>query len=469
MTRFRINNQNLITLFITLFSVYFFVWFLLYKSNINTLAIQSEDTVPALFVPLAIIKERTLYLDSYYSTMLQAYPHPDDRDYTKGLLPFYLRKVDSHYLSAFPVITPLLALPVYQAAILLNVNFDWNTLAVLSHIVGALIVATSAYLFYLLLRNEFKLDTQKSMLLLIVYAFGTINFALVSQAMWQHGTVQLFTILGLIFYMKYLYRDEKINAVLYLIYFGFFMTLAVLSRPTALLVFGILAATLVLNKNFIKNSYYIFLGALAPLAFFLWYNRVYYVGIENQGYSSQIFKNWLGDFPLSFLGVWLSPSKGILIYSPVLIFSIVGLYLAVKKKVDKRNIFLLSALIVFLHTLIISFWKHWFGGWSFGYRMSSDILPFLVLLIIPWITTPHSIVARKVFLSTLVLSIVIELYGMVFFDGIWHAAYDRGYQDTRWLWSIKDSEIAFNIRRVMVKAGLLEKACPTCEPAIINQ
>jgi len=44
--------------------------------------------------------------------------------------------------------------------------------------------------------------------------------------------------------------------------------------------------------------------------------------------------------------------------------------------------------------------------------------------------------------------------GVIFYDGIWHAAYDDGFRETAWLWSLKDSEVAFNIRRVLVKFGL---------------
>ena len=53
------------------FSVYFFSWLLAYGLGINKLSIQSEDTLPALFLPAAIIKEKTLYLDAYYPEMLK--------------------------------------------------------------------------------------------------------------------------------------------------------------------------------------------------------------------------------------------------------------------------------------------------------------------------------------------------------------------------------------------------------------
>jgi len=118
--------------------------------------------------------------------------------------------------------------------------------------------------------------------------------------------------------------------------------------------------------------------------------------------------------------------------------------------------------MVLTHTLILGKWKHWYGGWSFGYRMAADIIPFLVLLIAPFIKSEFFNKYKKVFIGLLVLSIAVEVYGLIFFDGIWHAAYDRGFTDTGWLWSLKDSELVFNIRRILVKLGRLEKACPSC-------
>jgi len=44
-------------------------------------------------------------------------------------------------------------------------------------------------------------------------------------------------------------------------------------------------------------------------------------------------------------------------------------------------------LIVVFHTFVISLWKHWYGGYSFGYRMSSDIIPYLILLIVPFLNS----------------------------------------------------------------------------------
>ncbi len=446
------------------FFAYFLSWLFVYKTNVNKLAIQSEDTLPAMFLPVAIVKEKTLYLDSYYNMMLQRYPHPDDKSQIRGLTPFYLKKIDDHYASAFPIITGLLSVPVYFLPVKLGVPINWDNIIILSKISSTLIIALSGGFLYLLLRKQFSLDDKKSWILSMVYLFGTVNFAMLSQSLWQHGTLQLFSILGLYFILDYLKRPEfrPSKAVLG----GLFYGLAILSRPTAALAF-LLILLLVLFKSrnirpFLKTSIFTMLGLLINVLFFLWYNNKYYVGIQNQGYSSQIFGSWLSPFPISFLGVWFSPSKGILIYSPIFLVSVFGFYIAMKKGWKENFQYLIYFLIIFLHTLIISLWKHWYGGYSFGYRMSSDIIPYLIILMVPFMKSSLYDRHRVLFGVLLTFSVFVQIFGIIFFDGIWHAAYDNGFRNTSWLWSIKDSEFVFNIRRIMVKLGRLDRACPEC-------
>ena len=202
------------------------------------------------------------------------------------------------------------------------------------------------------------------------------------------------------------------------------------------------------------------LGIIPVLLFFVWYNQTYYLSISNQGYSSQVFTQWLSPFPEGFLGTWISPSKGILIYSPILIFSLLGLWLA--RKDDNKRVYILFGLIILFHTLIMGFWKHWYGGYSFGYRMSSDILPFFVFAMVPYVNSSPFFKYYRLFIFLLCVSIMVQLSGLVFFDSIWHAAYDKGFRDTRWLWSLSDSEFMFNLRRILVKFAFLDKACPKC-------
>ena len=446
------------------FFIYFGSWLFVYKTNINKLAIQSEDTLPAVFLPAAIINEKTLYLNSYYDMMIERYPHPDDKQQIRGLTPFYLKNIDGHYASAFTLISGFLAVPVYFLPLKLGLDMNWENLIVLSKISSSLIMALSGGFFYLLLKKQFSLDEKKASTLTGVFLFATVNFAMLSQSLWQHGTLQLFSILGLYFILEHLKSPgfKPFSAFLG----GLFYGLAILSRPTAglgLLLISVCALIKLNNlKAVFKTGVFVALGVLLNIAFFFWYNNKYYVGIENQGYASQLLGSWLSPFPISFIGVWISPSKGILTYSPVFIFSFVGFYIALKKGLKENLQYLFYFLIVIIHTLVISFWKHWYGGYSFGYRMSSDIIPYLVLLMVPYLKSSWYDKNHFLFSFLFGFSIMVQILGVIFFDGIWHAAYDTGFRNTSWLWSIENSEIAFNIRRILVKFNFLDRACPTC-------
>ncbi len=187
---------------------------------------------------------------------------------------------------------------------------------------------------------------------------------------------------------------------------------------------------------------------------------MFYVDVSNQGYYSQAFDSWRTPLYLGLPGMLLSPSKGVFSYSPVLLFSLLGFWLVFKSKKYKADsaerVLFFSFIIVALHLIILSMWKHWYGGWSFGYRMAADVLPYFVVLLIPYLNSELFLRTKNVFLVLFVWSVGVQLMGIAFFDGIWHAAYDKGYKNQAWLWSLENSEVVFNIKRTLVKAGLLK-------------
>ena len=485
------------------FLISFSIFVLFYNTGINTLPIQSEDTVPTMFLPVTILKEGTLYADSYYHVMIERYPQPDDRNQKLGYTPFYLKKIidysdeylkceadsnpklvacldsipnaiiGTHYITAFTILPGLLALPIYALPVLMGMDITWSNLIFLSHLSASLIVCLSGCVLYLILKKYFlreKSDTRKIHLILVIYLFGTVNFAMISQSLWQHGAVQLFSLAGLYFLLSNLQKKSFYSAFLT----GLFLSLAVLSRPTAALFALLLMLSVLFTykssvREMIRQYVYIALGVLPSLIFFVWYNNYYFKSYANQGYASQLFDSWISPFPEGFLGIWLSPSKGILVYSPILIFTIIGFVQAYKSKhVENRNIYVISGMIILAHTLLMGKWKHWYGGYSFGYRLASDALPFFMLLVVPFLQSTLYPKLTKIFFTLMFVSIVVQLSGLVFFDGIWHNAYDRGFTDTSWLWSLRDSEAVFNVRRILVKFGYLERACPKCLPNATN-
>lgn len=437
--------KDLLKVFLFSFLFFFLSWLILYKLNVNSLPLQSEDAIPSIFTGISIVKEGTLNLDSYYQMMVSKYPQPDD----SNLTPFYLRKVNNHYLSAFPIMNTILSLPIFLVYVPFITTISWDDVYLLSHLSGSFILSISCAALFYLFSRVLKSSSRTSYILTAVYALATINLPLISQALWQHGAVQFFSILALIFFLRERY-------LLTFMFLGF----GILSRPTAGIVFAVLFLFLYFSKKLnIKVAISTAIGILIPILFFFSYNFIYYTDLSNQGYASQLGNSWLGNFPESLIGIWVSPSKGLLIYSPIFIFTLVGIW----KGYKKDNLVAISFWIILLHTLVLSKWKHWYGGYGYGYRMISDVIPFFIIPIWFLLENYYEKVKKGVLL-TFIVSFIIQVSGLVFFDSIWHNAYDTGFKNTSWLWSLKNSEAAFNTRRVMVKLNLLERACEKCLP-----
>ncbi|MBI4091169.1 hypothetical protein HY419_00290, partial [candidate division WWE3 bacterium] len=367
-------------IFALAFIVYFLSGIVFIKAGVNDLLILSEDTIPAMFLPVAIIKDRSLYLDKYYDMMIARYPHPDDKKQILGLTPFYLKKVGTHYLSAFPLMAALLSLPVFLMPMVLNVGITWENLAFLSRLSASLTLSVAGVVLFLLLTK--CVDEKKSLLLTFIFLFATINFASISQALWQHGPLQLFSLLALLFIMK------SQNDFSMLPVSGFFMGLAVLSRPTAFLPL-VLLSVFIFKVFGLRGLVKFALPAGLLFAAYFFYVEAFYLNISNEGYFSQILQGWKTPLYKGFFGMLISPSKGIFVYSPIFIFSLAGWYMVLRKKAASFNDILLRycGMIVLAHVAIVSMWKHWYGGWSFGYRMASDIIPYLTILLVPFVNS----------------------------------------------------------------------------------
>ena len=74
--------------------------------------------------------------------------------------------------------------------------------------------------------------------------------------------------------------------------------------------------------------------------------------------------------------VLLSPGNGLFFYSPILIFSLVGLYFLFKKS---RFLAVSGFFLFLLQTYIVSSWHSWSGGAAYGGRMFISLMPFYII------------------------------------------------------------------------------------------
>ena len=75
----------------------------------------------------------------------------------------------------------------------------------------------------------------------------------------------------------------------------------------------------------------------------------------------------------------LSPSRGLLAFTPIAIISVVGVFLAILRRwISPLSPYL--AAILLLHTLVIS---SWWPGHGYGPRYFTDMSPLFVLFLVP--------------------------------------------------------------------------------------
>jgi hypothetical protein len=80
-------------------------------------------------------------------------------------------------------------------------------------------------------------------------------------------------------------------------------------------------------------------------------------------------------------GLLVSPSRGMLIFSPVLIVVILWL-VRYRRLLPLSGLIFAGIAVCALHLLLVSAWKYWWGGYGYGPRLMTDVVPWLALLAI---------------------------------------------------------------------------------------
>ena len=110
-------------------------------------------------------------------------------------------------------------------------------------------------------------------------------------------------------------------------------------------------------------------------------------------------------------------------------------------------------IIVIVQTIVLGKWYAWYGGYCWGYRMAGEIIPYLVLLLGPFLQSEYYEKARYkyLFFVLIFVSIFMQVLGLLYFDGVWHTVFDG---KPGWLWSVENSQWLFSIKRGLGKVGI---------------
>jgi len=346
-----------------------FVMFAVYMSNGRTFG--AGDTMPARYLPHTILHEG----DTDFNEFTHLF---------EDGMPYYMLRCGGSYRSAFPPMAGLLALPVHAAAHLFPHPDTAASLEFQEKVAAALIAAWSAAFVFLAAREV--CGGPASLVVALVYGLGTSTFSVSSQGLWQHGPIELFLALS----AWLLLRGRRTGRLWPL---GASLAMATLCRPTAavaVLVIGVY----VLATRWKQFPFYVLAG-LPFVVFIAWYNSDYghVLGpyyhifccprgvIEQAGGLPESVGWWSGHMWAGMAGHLISPSRGLLIFSPVLVLGVHGAWR--KLAVERDGAFLAMGLACLVHLLVISKFRLWWAGHSFGPRYCADVLPFAALFLIP--------------------------------------------------------------------------------------
>lgn len=359
--------------------------------NLNFRVIQDGDTVSARLLPFALWRTGSLSLDAVADLAATV---PPGKPYHEA---YYLwRSPTGHLYTKYPVVTPVLLAPLYAPAVAFLAWQGWeqwrlqNTSLRMEKLAASLVAALSVGLFYLLARR--RAERPRALLAAVAYGFATTTWVISSQALWLHGLGELLAV-------------------------GALLAATAQPRPWTLLAAGVAAGLLAGNRppdaalgaavlvyllaRHGRRALWALGGAASALVPILFYNLT-------------VFRHWAGGYGVAGLagphpfysypllqgiaGLLLSPAKGLLVFSPFLVFLAVRLVPAswtaagASAQSDRRldlgstpsdRRLDLSVAVAFLAQLCFYARTDFRAGSCYGPRYLTDSLPFLVWLLVP--------------------------------------------------------------------------------------
>jgi hypothetical protein len=247
-----------------------------------------------------------------------------------------------------------------------------------------------------------------SSLITLITIFGTSLWSTAGTTLWQHGFSTLFLALALFLILK----AEKNPALVSFSFLPLFYSLIIRPMNIISLVFLSLFIFLKYRKYFLWYCLGGFLVISSVLIYFYLTRGIFlsnYYGLFlkiNVFDCSQYFKK----ISSACLGQLFSPARGLFIYSPVILFSIFGLLIGLKKK----DLFCyLTFFICLVHLGVVASIHRWWGGHCYGPRYLTDLVPyFFYYLIIFFKSFLLPQLERKKFgwLVLFVVSVLISFY-----------------------------------------------------------
>jgi hypothetical protein len=244
-------------------------------------------------------------------------------------------------------------------------------------VIASFVIALSAVVMYLIGRE--MLTPRRALLVPLLFSFCTAAWSTGSRALWQHGFSMLLIALAVWVALVARRRPHVIA------FAGVPLMLAMFVRPTNVVPLTCFAAFVWLRY---RSQFVRFIAWSAPVAVvfltasFVTYGTIlapYAFARRTNSYGLSIHPEFLE----ALVGNLISPGRGLLIFTPLFLLCVPGIWGRSAKVYETNPLEWLGIAIIGFHWLLISLYEDWWGGHCFGSRYFSDLTPLFIFLLFP--------------------------------------------------------------------------------------
>lgn len=340
----------------------------------------SGDTGWMIYTAMSIIHQGNTDIDEYTQA--------DSKVYS-------IENVNGHRYNFFPIGTSLLSLPAVYIIDQTSDSFHLDIYKTTpldeeKYIASFFVTLTCVLLFFI--GRILLLKIRYALLLAFVFSFCTSAWSVASRALWQHGPSMLMLTLALLLILLARKRPAIIQ------YSALPLAFSAVIRPTNFSSYAAFSIYILISYR--RYYPYFFLWSLAVFVPFILYSSSIYDALLPTYFGANRLGSDMSLMVTAFSGNLISPARGLFVFSPVLLFSVWGIFIKYSKKQLEKLDYFIVAIIIF-HWISISSFGHWWGGWTYGPRLFSDMIPFFVYFMIPvFIEMPQMKNIKKILVAT---------------------------------------------------------------------
>jgi hypothetical protein len=333
----------------------------------------TADPIRAVSVAVSMVHGRSLSLDRF-----QPLPDPG----------YAITVVHGHTYPLFPWAVSLFAVPwviledvghklglTEGSLAMVRSGHDWG----LQVVSMATVVAAATVVVYFIALRVLRLQPPSrrrrwAVAVALAFALATPAWSTASRALWQHGPSMLCIAVGLLCALRAQTGQRGWMGM------GAAFAASYAMRPTDSIVIIVMALWVVVAQR--RHLVAVVAGAVPPVVVLVAVDLAVYHQPLSPYYTGGQSFDVSGTTAVALAGNLVSPARGLFIFCPLVVLSVVGV--VVRWRAGEFTAFWRAlAVIPVLHWVVISAFKHWWGGDSYGPRFFTDLVPIFVVLALP--------------------------------------------------------------------------------------